>query len=58
MKKKPAVIIIICFLIGVMVSCEALLPPGPKDEDVLAGTIPGLTEQQELEHLKIGRAHV
>lgn len=51
MKKKPTVIIILCLLIGAMMSCEALLPPGPNDEDVLAGTIPGLTPQQENEHL-------
>lgn len=34
-----------------MVSCEKMLPPEPKGEDVLAGTIPGLTPQQEREHL-------
>lgn len=32
-------------------SCKKMLPPPPKDEEVLAGTIPGLTPQQELEHL-------
>ena len=49
-KKKP-IVVIICLFIGVMVSCEKLLPSAPKDEDVLAGTIPGLTQQQEKEHL-------
>ena len=34
-----------------MASCEKLLPPAPKEEDVLAGTIAGLTQQQEKEHL-------
>jgi len=32
-------------------ACRKLLPPAPPDEEVLAGTIPGLTPQQELEHL-------
>ena len=27
------------------------MPPAPADEEILAGTIPGLTPQQELEHL-------
>lgn len=37
--------------IATFVACEKMLPPTPKDEDVLAGTIPGLTQQQEREHL-------
>jgi CxxC motif-containing protein (DUF1111 family) len=37
-------------LIGT-ISCENLMPPEPKSEDILAGTIPGLTPQQEKDHL-------
>ncbi len=39
------------FTLILVTACRKLLPSAPKDEDVLAGTIPGLTPQQELEHL-------
>ena len=42
---------IIIFLIALITSCQKLIPPAPKDEDVLTGTIPGLTPEQEKEHL-------
>ncbi len=51
MKKKSSVILAILILVTVLVSCEKLLPTPVKDEDVLAGTIPGLTMQQEKLHL-------
>lgn len=51
MKKTQITIFTIAVLIVSIVSCTKLLPPAPKDEDVLAGTIPGLTPQQEKEHL-------
>lgn len=41
----------LAFFIVIMAACEKMMPPTPKDEDVLAGTIPGLTQQQEREHL-------
>lgn len=41
----------ITFLVVIMVACEKMLPPTPADEEVLAGTIPGLSPQQEHEHL-------
>lgn len=39
------------FICTIFISCEKMLPKSPKEEDVLAGTIPGLTPQQEREHL-------
>lgn len=50
MKKIKIIGSIALFVVG-MVACEKMMPPAPLDEDVLAGTIPGLTQQQELEHL-------
>lgn len=49
--KKTILIGSFTFFLTLMISCEKMLPPGPADEDVLAGTIPGLTPQQEREHL-------
>ena len=51
MKNKSLVIITFLFLLFTAIACEKILPPAPADEDVLAGTIPGLTAQQEKEHL-------
>jgi CxxC motif-containing protein (DUF1111 family) len=51
MRKKPTVILAILILVVILVSCEKLLPPPVKDEEVLAGTIPGLSLQQEKLHL-------
>lgn len=51
MKNVYIVLSIIVLLVAAMVSCDKVLPPAPLDEDVLAGTIPGLTAQQEKEHL-------
>ena len=41
----------ITLIVITMAACEKMLPPAPKDEEVLAGTIPGLTVQEEHEHL-------
>lgn len=49
-KIYTAIAISLLFVIA-MVSCEKMLPPPPADEEVLAGTIPGLTPVQEMEHL-------
>ncbi|MBA3680199.1 MAG: thiol oxidoreductase [Bacteroidetes bacterium] len=46
-------------LLGLIIcisACKKLLPSAPKDEAVLAGTIPGLSPEQEKEHL-IGDAN-
>jgi len=51
MKKIGTVLAALFLLVITMVSCEKMLPQPPKDEEVLAGTIPGLTAQQEKEHL-------
>lgn len=51
MKKTYIILAIFGLLIMIIASCSKLMPPSPKDEDVLAGTIPGLTPQQEREHL-------
>ena len=50
MKKKVLLLLSIGILI-VAASCRKLLPPAPPDEEILAGTIPGLTSAQEHEHL-------
>jgi len=51
MKKVYIVFSAFALLLISLASCEKLLPPSPKDDEVLAGTIPGLTPQQEREHL-------
>jgi CxxC motif-containing protein (DUF1111 family) len=51
MQKKNTVLLTLSLFILLIVSCEKLIPPSPKDENILAGTIPGLTPQQEKEHL-------
>lgn len=48
---KIIVIAALSFFILIMAACKKMMPPAPKDEDVLAGTVPGLTPQQEREHL-------
>ncbi len=51
MSKKIFFFILLFTMIIALPSCEKLLPPEPKSADVLVGTIPGLTPQQEREHL-------
>lgn len=51
MRKSYITISSFALLILIAVSCKKLMPPAPADEEILAGTIPGLTPQQELEHL-------
>ncbi len=46
-----ATIITFGLLTILLASCEKLLPPVPKEEAILAGTIPGLRPEQEREHL-------
>lgn len=41
----------LALLMSLMTACEKMLPPAPDDTEVLAGTIPGLTAQQEYQHL-------
>ena len=50
MKKTLLLLFITLFVIG-MVACEKMLPSAPPEDEILAGTIPGLTQQQEHEHL-------
>src|ERR1700740_1161133 len=52
MKKSYIIISFFALLIIIFASCKKLMPPAPEDAEILAGTIPGLTPQQELEHLK------
>lgn len=52
MKKTTFTFTAIYLLVIVLVSCKKFLPPEPNGEDVLAGTIPALTPQQEKEHLR------
>ncbi|MCE9538107.1 MAG: thiol oxidoreductase [Bacteroidetes bacterium] len=49
--KKTILLGSITFFLVVLISCEKMLPPAPTDEEILAGTIPGLSQQQEIEHL-------
>ncbi len=51
MKKTYIVFTIFGLLFLIIASCKKLMPPPPKDDEILAGTIPGLTPQQEREHL-------
>jgi CxxC motif-containing protein (DUF1111 family) len=51
MKKTVITITALCLIIAFIGSCKKMLPKLPNDEEVLAGTIPGLTPQQEREHL-------
>lgn len=50
MKKNYFYLSIPCLFL-IVFSCRKLLPPEPKGEEILAGTIPGLTAEQEREHL-------
>ena len=43
--------IVICAMFAI-IACEKMLPSAPADEEVLAGTIPGLTAEEEREHLR------
>ncbi len=49
--KKLAVVTAIALFTIVMNACEKILPSAPADEEILAGTVTGLTQQQENEHL-------
>lgn len=49
--KKSQVLFCFITIIATIVACEKMLPPAPKDEEILAGSIPGLSPQQEKEHL-------
>ncbi|MBL7913347.1 MAG: thiol oxidoreductase [Bacteroidia bacterium] len=48
---KKFTLVILAGALTLITACQKLMPPAPKDEDVLAGTIPGLTPEQEKEHL-------
>lgn len=50
MKKKYFYFSVPC-LFFIIFSCQKLLPPEPKGEEILAGTISGLSQEQEQEHL-------
>lgn len=51
MNKAMLVIMGLTMFVAVMVSCEKMFPLAPNDEEILEGTIPGLTPHQEREHL-------
>lgn len=50
-QKKIIYILFFSFSILLIAACEKLLPPAPAEEELLAGTVPGLTAQQERDHL-------
>ena len=47
--KKSVVLTGLCLFV-VIVSCKKLMPSAPKEEEILAGSIPGLSAEQEREH--------
>ncbi len=51
MKKTILVLSALSLFAILIASCKKMLPPAPKDEEILAGTIPDLTPEQEKEHL-------
>ena len=51
MGKTYKTIAILTILSVIMGACEKMLPPAPEDDEILAGTIPGLTPEQKKEHL-------
>lgn len=51
MGKMYKTIAFLVILSVIMISCEKMLPPAPEDDEILAGTVPGLTPEQEREHL-------
>lgn len=50
-KSKSIIVLLLISSFILIMACQKLLPPSPKEEEILAGTIPGLTSQQEKEHL-------
>lgn len=48
MKRYGLFFFLIC---AVIAACEKIVPGSPPEEELLAGTVPGLTAQQEREHL-------
>jgi CxxC motif-containing protein (DUF1111 family) len=51
MKKSALVLSLVLLLVAVMAACRKILPSGPPEDELLAGTLPGLTPSQEREHL-------
>ena len=51
MNKNISVTLFIVLIVCLLAACQKLLPKGPKSEDILAGTIQGLTQQQVKQHL-------
>lgn len=50
-EKKTILLGSMTTFVVMMIACEKMLTPPLKEEEVLAGTIPGLTKQQEQYHL-------
>src|SRR3954465_15629146 len=48
---KQRIALIAVSLLTIIVSCQKMLPPAPKGEEVLTGSIPDLTAAQEQQHL-------
>lgn len=49
--KKTLVFTFILILVIAAAACKKLIPQGPEDNEILAGTVKGLSPEQENEHL-------
>lgn len=51
-KKQLYILSTICLLVAIMVSCEKILPPEPAKDEILDGSVVGLSNQQSVQFLK------
>jgi CxxC motif-containing protein (DUF1111 family) len=51
-KKQLCILLPICLMGAIMVSCEKILPPKPAEDEILDGPIEGLSNQQSAQFLK------
>ncbi|MBN8695630.1 MAG: c-type cytochrome [Bacteroidetes bacterium] len=51
MNKKIMVSITGVFIICIMISCEKLLPPAPKDDEILDGPVEGLSSEEKIQFI-------
>lgn len=49
---RPYLLFAICLIGTILISCEKLAPPAPKDDEVLDGPVDGLSYEQAARHLK------
>lgn len=51
-KKQLYILSTICLMVAIMVSCEKILPPEPAEDEILDGSVEGLSNQQSAQFLK------